>query len=174
MNAAMKRNNEEGRGEVVNAPLAPPGPETPRAAADPRESIIHGIVIRDDHAWLKAANWRDVLKDASALPEDIRAHLEAENAYAARLRAPLLPLAGELWAELRARIEDEDATAPVPDGPFVYYRFWRRGAQHACIARRKRAGGEEEVLVDGEELAGGKPFFQLGPASHSPDHRLLA
>jgi oligopeptidase B len=161
-------------GEVVNAPLAPPGPEAPRAVAEPLERVIHGIVIRDDHAWLKAANWRDVLKDASALPGNIRAHLEAENAYAAKLLAPLLPLAGELRAELRARIEDEDATAPVPDGPFVYYRFWRRGAQHGCVARRKRTGGEEEVLVDGEELAKGKPFFQLGPSSHSPDHRLLA
>src|SRR3984893_5280790 len=129
---------------------------------------------RDDHAWLKAPNWREVLRDASALPADIRAHLDAENAYAEARIAPLGPLVDELKAELRARIEDEDQTAPVPDGPFAYYRLWRRGAQHPCLVRRKRSGGEEELLVDGEELAAGRSFFQLGPASPSPDHRLLA
>ena len=151
------------------------GRQAPSAAARPREIAHHGIVIRDDYAWLKAPNWREVLKDASALPSDIRAHLDAENAYADALLAPLASLVEELKARApRGRIEDEDATAPVPDGPFLYYRRWRGGAQHPCLVRRPRGGGEEELLVDGEALAAGLSFFQLGPASHSSDHRLLA
>ena len=159
---------------AVNVPVVDPGPKAPSAAARPREIAHHGIVIRDDYAWLKAPNWREVLKDASALPSDIRAHLDAENAYADALLAPLASLVEELKQELRERIEDEDATAPVPDGPFLYYRRWRGGAQHPCLVRRPRGGGEEELLVDGEALAAGLSFFQLGPASHSSDHRLLA
>ncbi len=140
----------------------------------PQETALHAIVIRDDFAWLKAPNWREVLRDGSALPPDIRAHLEAENAYSAKLLAPLTPLIDEITAEMRGRVEDEDMTVPVPDGPFLYYRFWHKGAQHPSLARRGREGGAEEVLLDGEALAKGLTFFQLGPASHSPDHRLLA
>jgi oligopeptidase B len=140
----------------------------------PREISHHGIVIRDSYSWLKPPNWREVLEDAGALPSDIRAHLEAENEYAGAVLAPLTPLVAELRRELSGRVADEDATAPVASGPFHYYRRWRRGAQHPCIVRRPCAGGAEELLVDGEALAAGRAFFQLGPASHSPDHRLLA
>ena len=34
--------------------------------------------------------------------------------------------------------------------------------------------GAEQLLLDGDALARGKPFFRLGATSHSPDHRLLA
>ncbi|MFI5015078.1 MAG: S9 family peptidase [Hyphomicrobiales bacterium] len=158
----------------MKAPVGLAVLQAPPTATITHETTIHGVVIRDNHAWLKAPNWREVLKDASALPPDIRAHLEAENRYAAALLAPLGPLVEQLEAELRARIEDEDATVPVPDGPFAYYRRWRSRAQHPCLVRRPRAGGEEQLLVDGERLARGRRFFQLGPASHSPDHRLVA
>ncbi|SDR63292.1 oligopeptidase B Serine peptidase. MEROPS family S09A [Rhizobiales bacterium GAS113] len=163
----------------MNAPTALPAVSAPICATKPHKATNHGIVIHDDYAWLKAPNWQEVLKDAGALPADIGAHLEAENAYADACLAPLQPLIETLTAELRGRLEDEDTTAPVPDGPYLYYRRWRSGSQHPCLVRRKRAGGqeeepEEELLIDGESLAAGRGFFQLGPASHSPDHRLIA
>ncbi|MBV8763697.1 MAG: S9 family peptidase [Hyphomicrobiales bacterium] len=158
----------------MNAPLVARGPKGPAAAMRPRQFSHHGIVIEDSYSWLKAANWREVLQDASALPSDIRAHLDAENEYANAMLAPLAPLITELEHELKGRVEDEDATAPVPSGPFRYYRRWLAGAQHPRIVRQRLAGGEEEVLVDGEALARGHRFFQLGPATHSPDHCLLA
>jgi len=36
----------------------------------------------DDYAWLRAANWQAVMRDPAQLDPAIRAHLEAENAYA--------------------------------------------------------------------------------------------
>jgi oligopeptidase B len=158
----------------MNAPLVDRGPKAPSVAMRSCEFSHHGNVISDAYNWLKAPNWREVLQDGSALPPDIRAHLEAENEYADAVLRPLAPLIAELKRELGGRIEDEDATAPLPSGPFHYYRRWLGGAQHPRLVRRPRTGGEEEVLVDGEALAAGHGFFQLGPASHSPDHRLLA
>ncbi|MBV9974105.1 MAG: S9 family peptidase [Hyphomicrobiales bacterium] len=158
----------------MNDPRLESQKKAPSADPRPTPTTHHGIVIQDDYAWLKAANWREVLEDASSLPPDIRAHLEKENRYADTILAPLAPLIEELRRELGARVEDEDATAPISAGAYRYYRRWRSGAQHPCLVRRPRAGGEEELLVDGEALAQGRAFFQLGPASHSPDHRLLA
>ncbi|MBV9113304.1 MAG: S9 family peptidase [Hyphomicrobiales bacterium] len=158
----------------MNVPLIYLKQKAPSAELRPSATTHHGIVIRDELAWLKASNWREVLEDASALPPDIRAHLEAENDHTDAVLAPLAPLIAELKQELIARLENEDMTAPVPAGPFQYYRRWGAGAQHPRLVRRPRAGGAEELLVDAEALAAGRPFFQLGPASHSPDHRLLA
>ncbi len=52
----------------------------PRAEARPQHRTVHGVALTDDYAWLKAENWRDVLRDPAVLPADIRAYIEAENA----------------------------------------------------------------------------------------------
>ena len=67
-------------------------PPTPRAEIRPREVGAHGETWRDDYAWIRAENWREVLRDPSALPPEIRALLEAENAYAEEILGPTLPL----------------------------------------------------------------------------------
>ena len=47
--------------------------------------------------------------------------------------------------------------------------------EHIVHVRAPRDGGDEEVLVDGNVLAKGKPYFALGDTRiHSPDHRYFA
>ena len=53
----------------------------PRATRKPSESTWHGITLADDYAWLRAANWQEVMRDPAVLDPEIRAYLEAENAY---------------------------------------------------------------------------------------------
>ena len=53
----------------------------PKAAKKPIVIEQHGIQRSDPYAWLKAENWQDVMQDPSVLAPDIRAYLEAENAY---------------------------------------------------------------------------------------------
>jgi oligopeptidase B len=45
-------------------------------------TVHHTIARVDDYAWLRAVNWRAVMRDPSLLDHSIKAHLEAENAYA--------------------------------------------------------------------------------------------
>ena len=59
-----------------------PLPAAPVTPAKPYSFEVHGRTIRDDYAWLKDENWKQVLKDPSALDSSIRACLEQENAYA--------------------------------------------------------------------------------------------
>ncbi|MDJ1159059.1 S9 family peptidase [Chelatococcus sp. SYSU_G07232] len=152
----------------------PPTAAAPAALRRPVTTVVHGEALSDDFAWLKAENWREVLKDPAALPADIRAHLEAENAHAAALMAGTEALRETLAAEMRARIKEDDATVPAPDGAFAYYTRYREGGQHPLVCRRPREGGAEAVLLDGDALGAGKAFFELGGAAHSPDHRFLA
>ena len=162
---------------MLNAP-SPPCLDTTPAAPDvetrPHVHVTHGVTVADPYAWLRAENWQEVLREPAALPADIRAMLEAENRYADAVLAPTAALRGDLRAEMRGRIKEDDSDVPVSDGPFEYYARHRDGGQHEILCRRPRGGGDEQILLDGDALAAGKPSFHLGDAHHAPDHRLLA
>ena len=170
-----------------------PGAATPRRrkASPPRADIrtktstVHGVELRDDYDWLRAQNWKEVLREPQALPADIRRYLEAENRYSKSLMASTRTLQRDLVKEMRGRIKEDDSSVPQPDGPFVYYSRYRRGGEHPLICRRPRTGqpassekstgnSREQIMLDADALADGKDFFDLGDTAHSPDHRLLA
>ena len=129
----------------------------PSIPARPETRTVHGTVLADDYAWLRAANWREVLRDPASLPADIRAVLEAENAYRGRRAGADVGAAAQLVAEMRGRIKEDDADVPVPDGPFEYYARHREGGQHEIVCRQPRGGGEETILLDGDALARASP-----------------
>lgn len=148
--------------------------EPPRAPRRPSTRTVHGFSLTDDYAWLRADNWRAVMRDPSVLDGDIRAYLEAENAYADAWFAPLGDLKGKLVAEMRGRIKEDDSSVPAPDGPFAYYSRHREGGQHPLACRKALPDGEEAILLDGDREAAGKAYFHFGHWRHSADHRRLA
>ncbi len=86
---------------MTDAPLAEPRPLTVET---------HGITREDPYAWL-----RDREDPA------VRAYLEAENAYADAHMKPLASRRTALYDEMIARINEDDQSVPVREGPFVYY-----------------------------------------------------
>ncbi|RFB79577.1 S9 family peptidase [Methylovirgula sp. 4M-Z18] len=149
-------------------------PKTPQTARRPAPFVRHGIEIADDYAWIKAPNWQEVLRDRARLPADIRALLDAENAYANTMLTPYRDLRKTFLKELRGRIQEDDSEVPAPDGSYEYYGRHREGGEHELVCRRAKGTDREEILLDGDAVAKGKKFFDLGDAEHSPDHRLLA
>ncbi len=147
----------------------------PRADVRTKTTHVHNVTLQDDYDWLRAPNWKEVLRDPQALPVDIRRHLEAENAYSKALMAPTRTLQRELVKEMRGRLKEDDSSVPQPDGPYLYYSRYRKGGEHPLICRKPRSGkGRETIMLDADALADGKDFFDLGDAAHSPDHGLLA
>jgi oligopeptidase B len=149
-------------------------PPAPRAERRPKVSTWHGTTLVDDYAWLRAENWREVMRDPSVLDPKIRAYLTDENEYVKAALGHTEALQQTLFAEMKGRIKEDDSTVPSPDGPQAYYVRYREGGQHPILCRQPRDGGAETVLLDGDALAAGKAYFQLGGTGHSPDHRLLA
>ncbi len=147
----------------------------PAAPRRPHSFTRHGITVIDDYAWLKDENWQEVLRDPSVLKPDIRAYLEAENAYADTVLGHTAGLQQELVAEMRGRIKEDDSSVPSSDGPFAYFHKYREGGQHEQIGRTARDGsGEARFIIDGDELAKQTEYFRFGGARHSPDHKLEA
>ena len=148
-----------------------PAPVAPRR---PHSFTAHGITLVDDYAWLKDANWQEVLRDPSVLDPDIRKYLEAENDYTESLLGHTGALQKKLVAEMRGRIKEDDSSVPSPDGAYAYMRKFREGGQHELFGRMPRNGGEAEIILDGDQLAARHEYFKFGGTRHSPDHRLQA
>jgi oligopeptidase B len=146
----------------------------PTAEIRPAKDLHHGIERVDNYAWLRAANWQEVMRDPASLAPGIRAYLEAENAYTKAAMSGTEALQETLFKEMKGRIKEDDSTVPAPDGAYAYFTSYVTGGQHPRLERQPREGGEAAVLLDGDAMAAGKPFFQLGAAAWSHDHRLLA
>ena len=150
-------------------------PSPPAAKRVPLRVEQLGRVRVDDYAWLKADNWQAVMRDPALLDGELRAHLEAENAYTAAMLKATEPLQAKMFAEMKGRIKEDDSSVPAPDGAFDYYSRYAVGGQHPVYARKPRGSeGPETVLLDVDAMAKGKPFFEVGAAHHSDDHALFA
>ncbi|WP_421857793.1 S9 family peptidase [Oceanicaulis sp.] len=153
------------------------------AAPTPEERPVEieqlGRTRTDEFAWLRDDNWQEVMRDPSVLDADIRAHLEAENAYYTEVMAPLTGLEERLYNEMRGRIKEDDESPASRDGDWYYYARYREGGQYPVYARKATGengemAGEEVIIFDGDAEADGIDYFDLGAVQHSPDHRYLA
>lgn len=145
----------------------------PRATARPKVRRVQGVMLRDDYAWLRARNWREVIEDPKAVPAEIGRYLRQENRYAADAFRPLDALRKRLIAEMRGRIREDESEPPLKDGEWLYYERYRKRQQYPLFCRRKIGSKHEEILVDGPREARNHDYFDVGAAQPSPDHRLL-
>ncbi|AOX17957.1 S9 family peptidase [Kozakia baliensis] len=146
--------------------------QPPIPKRDPKIITQLGRTRTDNYAWMKDENWQQVLRDPSVLRPDIAAYLKEENAYAESVLADVEPLRAELLKEMIGRVPPADSSVPWPDGPWEYYSRFEEGAQHPLHARKPRAGGAEQILLDVDALAKQHEYYALAAVRHSDDHKL--
>lgn len=145
-------------------------PVAPVAARKPLTDTRHSKTRTDDYAWLRADNWQAMFKDTSILDPEIRAYLEAENAYMEAALGDTADLQKVLFNEMKGRIKEDDSSVPVKDGPFAYGTLFVMGGEQAHYFRTPREGGEKQKLLDGDKEAQGKDYFRLSGIDHCSDH----
>jgi len=133
----------------------------------------HGISRQDDYAWLRADNWQEVFLAPDKLDPEIRAHLDAENAYQQLLMADTAELRKTLFEEMRGRIKEDDSSVPMRDGPYAYGTSFVTGGEHPRYFRIPRDGGDQQILLDGDAEAKDLAYFRIGGVDHSGDHKRL-
>ena len=104
-------------------------PTPPIAPKRPVEIVHHDHARTDDYAWLKDPDWQAVMRAPDKLDPDIRAYLEAENAYTQAVMADVEGLGNALFAEMKARIKEDDWPVPARDGEWEYYLRYDTGRQ---------------------------------------------
>ncbi len=149
---------------------------TPPIAEKKKTEITqHGQTRIDNYAWLKDENWQQVIQTPEALSKEIRKHLEAENEYLKACLDDTNPLQQELLTEMRARIKEDDSTAPEKDGDYFYYDRYEENQQYPIYCRyHKNSSEREEVLLNANLVAKDCEYFDIGDAGHSPDHKHFA
>ena len=164
--------------------------EAPQASPNtpPVAPKRYGYRVRDQYGQHFDDPW-DWLRDGDN-PE-VRAHLEAENAWADAVTEPTREAAARLVEEVKASTALTDVTVPIREGEFWYFRRFTEGQSYAMHHRapieRDEAGVPvplvpspgvpargEELLVDENEWARGHEFFRLADLYPSPDGRLIA
>ena len=146
--------------------LSPGSGPAPAARIVAHTTTVHGTEIEDEYHWLRDPGYPDVT-DAQIL-----GYLEAENDYRRRILEPHTPLAEELFAELRSRIDEGDESVPVCDHGFEYQWRYGEGDEYRAHYRRSVGSGAWDMILDERELARGHDYFHLAGMDVSDDSLL--
>ena len=139
-------------------------PSPPVAKKIPHVTEINGHKLTDNYFWMRE----------KSNPE-VRAYLEAENAYNDAVMKPTEPFQKKLYDEMLSRVKETDVEVPYKEGDFFYYIRTEAGKQYPIRCRKKiSADANEEVLLDVNELAKGQAFMTVQAFAVSTDGNLLA
>ena len=142
----------------------------------------HGDVFEDSYEWLRDKESAEVV--------DL---LKAENAYQEAVTAAQEPLRQAIFEEIKGRTQETDLSVPNRKDGWWYYTRSVEGKEYGiqCRVRAQDSGDRvadwtppavevgvaipgEEVLLDGNVEAEGKPFFAVGGSAVTIDGHLYA
>jgi oligopeptidase B len=173
----MMSRSLESAGMSIQRPEPLVTAEPPAAKRILAERTFHGDTFVDEYAWL-----------ADKQNPDTIAYLEAQNAYTEAMTAGQAGLRDDIFGEIKGRTKETDLSVPTRRRGWWYYTRTVEGQQYAVHCRRAVAGPDErppmtedgsaldgeEVLLDGNQIAGDHAYFGLGAFSVSPDGTKLA
>lgn len=148
---------------------------TPRAKKIARELVEHGHTRVDNYYWMRLS---DEQKNAATPDEqtaDVLAYLKEENDYTEAGLKHTEELQKQLFEEMKGRIKEDDSSVPVKQNGYWYYTRFEVGQDYAFNCRKKDSmeTGEEEILINGPEMAKGKDYWALGGLSISENNRFM-
>ena len=149
---------------ILAADTAAPLPRPPVAKKVPKTTEINGRRLVDNYFWLRDKK-----------NPEVKAYLEAENAYTDAVMKPTEAFQKRLYGEMLGRIKETDVDVPYKKGNYFYYSRTEAGKQYQIRCRKKGSlDAPEEVVLDVNELAKGQTFMALGAFAVSSDGNLLA
>ena len=149
---------------ILAAGTAAPLPAPPVAKKVPKTTEVNGRKLVDNYFWLRDKK-----------NPEVKAYLEAENAYTDAVMKPTEAFRKRLYDEMLGRIKETDVDVPYKKGNYFYYSRTEAGKQYQIRCRKKGSlDAPEEVVLDVNELAKGQTFMALGAFAVSSDGNLLA
>jgi len=141
-----------------------PSSPTPAPEKRPVTLELHGDSRVDNYFWLRERENPEVI-----------AYLEAENAYTEQALSPYNGLQDGLVAEMKARMKQDEESAPYKRGDYYYYVRYVEGSEYPIYARKEGSlDAAEQIILDVNALAGDADYFSVRGFSVSPDDRIAA
>ncbi|PZX93092.1 oligopeptidase B [Flavobacterium aquariorum] len=136
--------------------------QPPIAKIIPKKLKKHNEIRIDNYYWLNDRENPEVID-----------YLNQENAYYQAKTAHTKDFQKVLFEEMKSRIKEDDQSVPYLYNGYYYITRFEKGKDYPIYSRKKESlSAKEEILFDCNEMAMGKPYFQLGALSISPDNKL--
>ncbi len=138
--------------------------KVPDVEKKPKKLSIHNDVRTDNYYWLNERENPEVID-----------YLNRENAYTEAVMKDTEGLQDSLYKEIVARIKQDDQSVPYFLHGYWYYKRYETGKEYPIYCRKKgNLEAKEEILLEGNEMAKGLAYFQIGDYAISENNELLA
>jgi len=138
--------------------------KAPDAKKIKKELTIHNDTRIDNYYWLNDREDSEVI-----------AYLEAENAYTEAILKHTEAFQEKIYKEMVSRIKQDDETVPYRSNGYYYYTRYEEGKEYPIYCRKKgNVDGQEEIMINVNEMAEGYSYFQVGGWDVSMDNKLIA
>lgn len=124
---------------------------------------MHGDRRIDYYYWMRDRDSQKILS-----------HLEAENRYTHQFMKDYKKIQKSVYKELKRMIKEDDETAKVKYGEYLYFRRYFKGKDYPVYYRQNIKTSKIEELVDVNRIAKGKDFCHLTSLKVSPDGKKIA
>ena len=136
----------------------------PKAKKIDKTLEIHGHKRTDSYFWLNERENPDVIK-----------YLEEENAYADFVMKDTEELQEQLFQEMKARYKEDDESLPYFFNEYWYVIKYQIGKEYPLFYRHHHSlENPIELMLDVNEMAEGKDFYDVGSFSVSVNNQLAA
>ncbi len=138
--------------------------KAPAAKIEPTELKKHGDVRVDNYYWLKDRDNPEVIE-----------YLNAENEYTDQIMAHTKKFEEGLFEEIKARIKEDDASAPYRENGYWYYTRYEEGFEYPLHCRKKGTmDAAEEVMLNVNEMAEGHEFYAVRAVHVSENNDIVS
>lgn len=124
----------------------------------------HGVSRVDNYFWMNQRDSPDVLE-----------YLNQENAYTEQVLSNYKEQTEALFNELKGRIKENDASAPIKIRNYFYYLRYEEGKQYPIHCRKfEKLTANEDIILDVNTLAENQKYCSVAGLSVSPDTKILS
>lgn len=125
---------------------------------------MHDDVRVDNYYWLNDKENDEVID-----------YLERENDYYTKMTAHTKDFQKDLFAEMKSRIKEDDASVPYFYNGYYYITRFETGKDYPIYSRKKDSlNADEEILFNVNEMAEGHSYYNLRGLNVSEDNKLIA
>ncbi|MFC3881702.1 S9 family peptidase [Algoriphagus namhaensis] len=134
-----------------------------KAQKIPHKLVQHNHERIDNYYWMRDRDNPKVID-----------YLNEENRFLEESLAHTKEFQEAIFLEMKGRIKEDDQSVPYFKSGYYWYSRYEKGAQYPIFCRKKDSlEASEEIILDVNELAEGKAYYQVGGASASTNQEIL-
>ena len=134
----------------------------------------HDDTMIDNYFWMRLSDAQKEAATPDSQTAKVLTYLEAENEYLDKAMAHTVSLQEKLYDEITGRIKKDDASVPVSKNGFSYFTKYTEGNDYPLYCRQAQGAAQEEIMLNGPEMAKGHEYFAIAGRSISSNTNLLA